>query len=128
MNRSSELSFPFVILVIAACSDASNGPSDPAAPRPDVSMGRAAFVQDCSTCHASGDGFDLKTFSFTDTTIIRRAVKHVDTATAHNIVAYIQSIAAPRNAEDVRLFQPKDAPLASDVEFATALLDRKSVV
>ncbi|HYN80650.1 MAG TPA: hypothetical protein VES88_04050 [Gemmatimonadaceae bacterium] len=87
-------------------------------------MGRAAFVQDCSTCHASGDGFDLKTFSFSDTTIIRRAVKHVDTATAHNIVAYIQSIAAPRNDENLRLFQPKGAPLAGDVEFATALFGR----
>ena len=105
MNRSSELSFPLVVLFVAACSDASNGPSDPAAPRPDVSMGRAAFVQECSTCHASGDGFDLRTFSFSDTTIVRRAVKHVDTATANNIVAYIQSIAAPRNDENLRLFQ-----------------------
>jgi hypothetical protein len=124
MNRSPELSFALVILVLAACSDASNGPSDPAAPTPDVSVGRAAFVQECSTCHASGDGFDLRTFSFSDTTIIRRAVKHVDTATAHNIVAYIQSIAAPRNDENLRLFQPKGAPLAGDVEFATALFGR----
>src|SRR5688500_20313441 len=81
MIRSLWLSFPLVILCLASCSDASNGPSDPAAPRHDVSMGRAAFVQDCSTCHASGDGFDLRTFSFSDTTIIRRAVNHVDTAT-----------------------------------------------
>src|SRR5688572_27732186 len=124
MNRSPELSFPLVILLVAACSDASPGPSDPAAPRPDVSVGRAAFVQDCSTCHASGDGFDLKTFGFSDSTIIRRAVKHVDTATAHSIVAYIHSIAAPRNDEDVRLFQPKGEPLAGDVEFAKALFGR----
>nr|MDP9178313.1 hypothetical protein [Gemmatimonadota bacterium] len=124
MYRSPKLSLPLVILLLAGCSDASRGPSDPAAPRPDVSVGRAAFVQDCSTCHASGDGFDLKTFGFSDTTIIRRAVAHVDTATARNIVAYIQSLAAPRNDEELRLFQPKGAPLASDVEFATALFGR----
>src|SRR6266545_4205162 len=99
MYRSLQLSFPLVVLLVAGCSDASHGPIDPAAPKPDVSLGHAAFVQSCSTCHASGDGFDLKTFGFSDTTIIRRAVKHVDTATARNIVAYIQTVAAPRNEE-----------------------------
>jgi hypothetical protein len=124
MYRSLELSFPLVVLLVAGCSDASRGPSDPAAPQLDVSAGHAAFTQSCSTCHASGDGFDLKTFSFSDTTIIRRAVKHVDTATARNIVAYIRTLAAPRNDEGMRLFQPKGAPLAGDVEFATALFGR----
>lgn len=124
MNRSPELSFPLVVLLLAACSDASRGPSDPAIPRADVTLGHAAFVQACATCHASGDGFDLRTFSFSDTTIIRRAVKHVDSATARNIVAYIQTVAAPRNNEDLRLFQPKGTPLAGDVEFATALFGR----
>lgn len=124
MYRSPELSFPLVMLLLAACSDASGGPADPGIPKPDVSLGHAAFEQSCSGCHASRDGFDLKTFGFSDTTIIRRAVKHVDTATARNIVAYIQTIAAPRNDENLRLFQPKGAPLAGDVEFATALFGR----
>src|SRR5438128_3225954 len=49
------------------------------------SLGQIAFEQSCSPCHASRDGFDLAMFGFTDTTIIRRAVKHVDTATARRI-------------------------------------------
>jgi hypothetical protein len=59
-----------------------------------------------------------------DTTIIRRAVKHVDTATAQNIVAYIATIAAPRIDEKQQLFQPKTTTLASDVDFAMALFGR----
>jgi hypothetical protein len=89
-------------------------------------MGQLAFEQSCSGCHASRDGFDLKTFSFTDTTIIRRAVKHVDTATARDIVAYIHGLSAPPNNKDVRLFQPRGAPLAGDMEFAVALFGRDS--
>ena len=124
MHRSSALSLPLVVLLVAGCSEASNGPVDPAAPRGDVSLGHAAFTESCASCHASGDGFDLKTFSFSDTTIIRRAVKHVDSASARNIVAYIHSLSAPKNDENLRLFQPKGAPLAGDVEFAKALFGR----
>jgi hypothetical protein len=124
MHRSPALSLPLVVVLVAGCSDASKGPVDPAAPNPNVSLGHAAFTESCSTCHASGDGFDLKTFAFSDTTIIRRAVKHVDTATARNIVSYIHTLAAPRNDENLRLFQPKGEPLAGDVEFAKALFGR----
>ena len=80
-----------------------------------------AFEQSCSGCHASNDGFDLRTFSFTDTTIIRRAVHHVDSASARNIVAYVRSIDAPRNDEKMRLFQPKATVLNNDIEFASSL-------
>lgn len=124
MHRSIALSLPLVAVLVAGCSDASKGPLDPAALNANVSLGRAAFTESCSTCHASGDGFDLKTFGFSDTTIIRRAVMHVDTATARNIVSYIHSLAAPRNDENLRLFQPKGAPLAGDIEFAKALFGR----
>jgi hypothetical protein len=113
--------FPLVAIVLAACSDSLNGPAEPVAPRPDPVVGRIAFEQECSTCHASRDGFDLKLFGFSDTTIVRRAVAHVDTATARNIVAYIHSVSAPRQEEHFRLFQPKGAPLAGDVQFAVAL-------
>lgn len=124
MNRSSWFSLPFVFVALIGCSDSAHGPLEPASPKGDAVLGRMAFEQSCSGCHASNDGFDLKTFGFTDTTIIRRAVKHVDTATARNIVAYIQSLSAPRNDEKLRLFQPKSAPLSGDVEFATALFGR----
>jgi hypothetical protein len=124
MYRSAQLSLPLVFVALVGCSDSVHGPVDPATPNGDVVFGRLAFEQSCSECHASRDGFDLKTFGFTDTTIIRRAVKHVDSATARNIVAYIQSLAAPRNDEKLRLFQPKGAPLGGDVEFATALFGR----
>lgn len=121
MYRSGRLSFPVVLMVLAGCSDSFHGPVDPAIPRGDPLLGRLAFEQVCSACHASSDGFDIKTFGFTDTTIIRRAVKHVDSATARNIVAYIRSLTGPQKDEKLRLFQPKGAPLAGDVEFANAL-------
>jgi hypothetical protein len=59
-----------------------------------------------------------------DTTIIRRAVKHVDTATARNIVAYVATLSAPHIDESTRLFQPRGAVLNSDVDFAVALFGR----
>lgn len=124
MYRPVQLSLPLLLILSFGCSDSFQGPVDPEIPRADPVVGRMAFEQACAGCHASGDGFDLKTFGFTDTTIIRRAVKHVDSATARNIVAYIRSLAAPGNDEELRLFQPKGAPLSGDVEFANALFGR----
>ena len=114
------------LAVLAACSDSVSGPPRPETPAtgPDPALGRIAFEQSCSTCHASRDGFDLAMFGFTDTTIIRRAVKHVDTATARNIVAYIRTVQAPREPEKLRLFQAGGGPLPGDLEFALALFGR----
>ena len=123
MVRSARLSFPLVLLLAIGCSD-SRGPMDPAIPQPDPVFGRLAFESSCSGCHASRDGFDISTFGFSDTTIIRRAVKHVDTATARSIVAYIRSLSTPHNDETLRLFQPKGSPVASDLDFAIALFGR----
>ena len=123
MRRFARLPLPLALIVLAACSD-SNGALDPAIATANPVMGQLAFDQSCSGCHASRDGFDIKTFGFTDTTIIRRAVKHVDTTTAYNIVAYIHSLSAPPNNADLRLFQPRGTVLGSDVEFATALFGR----
>lgn len=123
MFRPARLSFPLALLLAIGCSD-SRGPMDPITPPPDPAFGRLAFEASCSGCHASRDGFDLSTFGFSDTTIIRRAVKHVDSSTARSIVAYIRSLSTPRNEEDLRLFQPRGAPIASDVDFAIALFGR----
>lgn len=123
MHGMARLSLPLALFVLIACSD-SSGTLDPSVTAANAVLGQVAFEQSCAGCHASHDGFDLKTFAFTDTTIIRRAVKHVDTATARNIVAYIHGLSAPPNSKELRLFQPKGAPLASDVEFAVALFGR----
>jgi hypothetical protein len=123
MHGMARLSLPLALIALIACSD-SSGTLDPAVTAANAVLGQVAFEQSCAGCHASRDGFDLKTFAFTDTTIIRRAVKHVDTATARNIVAYIHGLSAPPNNKELRLFQPKSAPLTSDVEFAVALFGR----
>jgi hypothetical protein len=123
MNRLAGLVLPLALVAISACSDSKN-PVDSGIPKGDPVLGRLAFEESCSGCHASKDAFDIKTFGFMDTTIIRRAVKHVDTATARNIVAYISNIAAPRIDEKEQLFQPKAVTLSSDVDFATALFGR----
>ncbi|MEO8451299.1 MAG: hypothetical protein ABI647_16005 [Gemmatimonadota bacterium] len=96
-------------------------PPPPPPPDADVALGKAAFEQSCSSCHTAQDGFDLAYFSYTDTTVIRRAVKHVDSTTAHQIVAYIRSLNTPHVSPTLRLFQPGGHMVASDVEFATAL-------
>lgn len=85
------------------------------------SAGRAAFATSCATCHASGDGFDLAFFGFADSTIIRRAVFHVDTATALAIVAHVRSLDVASVGRDARPFQVPRA--ASDVDFAFRLFD-----
>ena len=121
------LPLSFALPLFLACSEGVSdppAPAPPSAPKPDAAVGRIAFENNCSGCHASRDGFDLKLFGFTDTTIIRRAVAHVDTATARNIVAYIHSVSAPAEPEKLRLFQPRGAPLVSDVDFAMALFGR----
>lgn len=123
MGRPARLSVALLLLFVG-CSESAQGPMDPAIPPPDPVFGRLAFEQSCAGCHASRDAFDLKTFGFPDTTIVRRAVKHVDSTTARSIVAYIRTLSAPPNDEGLRLFQPRGAPLAGDMEFANALFGR----
>jgi len=120
MLRPARLSL--ALLVVAACSDSVHGPRDPVIPDP--VFGRMAFEQSCAGCHSSRDAFDLNAFGFADTTIVRRAVKHVDSSTARNIVAYIRSLGPSQHDENVRLFQPKGTPVTGDVEFANALFGR----
>ncbi|GIT52818.1 MAG: hypothetical protein Ct9H300mP15_30310 [Gemmatimonadota bacterium] len=55
-------------------------------------LGRVAFKEECASCHAAGDGFDLAVFSFPDSTIIRRALGHVNELAANDIVAHIRTI------------------------------------
>ncbi len=122
--RRSPLLPAVVVAFFAACTEASGpaAPTPPAPPPPpNAALGRVAFEGECSGCHASLDGFDLRTFSFTDTTIIRRALGHVDSSTAKNIVAYIHTVQAPANPENIRLFQVGGGPLSSDFEFAMTL-------
>ncbi|MEJ2342658.1 MAG: hypothetical protein P8Y10_10655 [Gemmatimonadales bacterium] len=111
-----------IIITVAGCSGDALGPpgtGDPAPPPSgDAIAGAVAFVENCGTCHAAKDGFDLAFFAFPDTTIVRRAVMHVDTATALDIVAHIRTIDVRMADRTTRVFQPLDAVLASDLEFA----------
>ena len=124
MRRVSRLFYPLALTALVACSDSSNGTLDPAISLPNPVFGQLAFEESCAGCHASRDGYDLKTFGFADTTIIRRAVKHVDSTSARNIAAHILGLNAPSNNAAMHLFQPKGAPLNSDVEFANSLFGR----
>ena len=83
--------------------------------------GRAAFEQNCSTCHTNLDAFDLAYFSYPDTAIVRRAVKHVDSVTAWAIANYTKSLITPHVPRTTRLFQPGGAVASSDVDFAIRL-------
>ncbi len=108
------------LLSLAACTADPAGPDIPLT-EASAALGRAAFVRSCAGCHASGDGYDIALFGFTDTTIIRRATAHVDLATAKNIVAHIRSLAIQPVPETLRIFQPGEGTVPSDVDFAQKL-------
>ena len=107
---------------VACGSDGALGPTDET---PTISgnavAGLEAFERECSSCHSSRDGFDLAFFAFPDTTIERRALGHVDTVTAHDIVAYVRTVRALPTSRDFRAFQPGGSRASGDANFATQL-------
>jgi hypothetical protein len=112
-----------ITLVLPACGDGTPTGSAPddAPPAGDPLAGMVAFELECASCHASGDGVDLAFFAFPDTTIVRRAVAHVDTSTALDIVAHVATLGVEGEDRGVRLFQPGGEILPSDVRFAEEL-------
>lgn len=112
----------FLISALAGCSGEPTGlgdpPGDPPPPLGDALAGSRAFVESCGTCHSARDGFDVAFFAFPDTTIVRRAVAHVDTSTALDIVAHIRTFDLRGADRSTRVFQPLDVVLGSDLEFA----------
>ena len=97
-------------------------PPPPPPPNPNPSLGEIAFQQNCAQCHAARDGFDLAYFDYADTTIIRRALKHVNSTTASLIATYIRSMSTPHVSQSLRLFQPGGGFAANDVDFALGAL------
>ena len=86
---------------------------------PNAELGKVTFQEECASCHAAGDGFDLAAFSFPDTTIIRRALGHVDMSTSLDIVAHIRRIWVPETrGVESSPFQPGGLRLGTDYEFA----------
>ena len=116
----TRFAWPAALVVLAAC-DALTEPTSDAGLSAAAVRGQQAFARDCGTCHASFDAADLAFFNFTDTTIIRRALAHVDLATAQDIVAFVHTRLGPRASRNLRLFQPGDVVLGDDLAFATAL-------
>jgi hypothetical protein len=117
---------PALVLLASWLPAACEGPLDPGPPADapfvaNIVAGRAAFIAECASCHAARDGFDLAFFAFTDTTVVRRALAHVDLPTARNIAAYIRSLDVRRAARTVRPFQPGGAVLDGDAAFAVRL-------
>ncbi|MEO8452074.1 MAG: hypothetical protein ABI647_19950, partial [Gemmatimonadota bacterium] len=124
------LPYAALVLAAAACHPDEIVNSEPTTNQPGIDAnivhltlpGDQAFAQECATCHPSRDGFDLRYFSYTDTNIVRRAVAHVDTATAWRIASYIRTLQTPKVAENTRLFQPGNGLLLpSDTAFAVRL-------
>ncbi len=110
-------------LILAGCDDVVTveAPPPDLFASGDAVLGRVAFGNECAQCHASRDGFDLAHFSFDASTIVRRAVAHVDTASALDIVAHVRSLNAGSSTRSSRLFQPGGKLLVGDVEFALEL-------
>ncbi|MCH7532332.1 MAG: hypothetical protein IIB36_11330 [Gemmatimonadetes bacterium] len=123
------------VLALLCAAGACDSPAAPLAESelPDVAerladptLGHQAFVAECAGCHASRDGFDLAFFSFPDSTIVRRALGHVDTTTAFDIAAYINTLPVVPVGRFDQSFQPGGVELTGDVEFATTLFGSDS--
>ena len=119
-----------VALCLTACGDSSTSPDNgtPGTPNTPITppssaalRGRAAFVANCASCHNSADGVDLAFFNFADSTITRRALKHVDQATTNDILAHLATLRSNPHPRDERLFQPGGVVLANDAAFGQAL-------
>jgi len=114
------------VLFAFACSTPS-GPERPThdsagtLPSASAIQGRLVFRGECASCHASGDSFDLAYFSYPDSTVVRRALGHVDMNTSSDIVAYIRTLAVAPVGRFATSFQPGGVQLTGDLEFATAL-------
>src|SRR5687768_9145717 len=113
-----------LLIALGACRSQPGPPLDPGSPEPplaDVATGRVAFSTVCAACHSSRDGFDLAFFGFPDSTIVRRAVFHVDSAVARDIAAHVRTLGSAGAPRTARIFQPGGVILAGDVAFATSL-------
>jgi hypothetical protein len=88
----------------------------------DSARGRVAWLNSCQECHTHDRPIDMELFNFTS--VIRRAMNHVDTLTALDIVADIARLGAggPLTPTTV-IYQPGTpaTAVASDSLFAVAL-------
>ena len=125
MRRSLVLrsAFALTLLAVAAACDSTTVPrlDEPPETTANAVAGQIAFLDQCARCHASQDGFDLAFFSFPDSTIIRRALNHVDTTTSLDIVAYIRTLSVDPVGRFDRSFQPGGLQLDDDLSFAMGL-------
>ncbi len=90
----------------------------------DPQLGYQAWKAECQQCHTGEEAWDLAHFNYADSTIVRRAVGHVDSTTAAAVVAYVHSLigAIPDTARpSTAIYQPGGAVLNSDQEFGISL-------
>jgi hypothetical protein len=128
MKRWRTFALALLIAAPAACADEAEQ-AMPLLSHPqasvlgDSTLGRLLFEQECSACHVGKSAFDLDHFNYPDTTIVRRATFHVDSASAWDIVAHVNSLASAADTmtRTDRPFQPGGVVLASDQAFAVQL-------
>lgn len=106
------------IAVFAGCGDTATAPgdSDPFEFTGDPAAGQVAFVQSCSQCHNSRDGYDLAAFGFSKLNVFRRSLAHVDEKGSRDIAVYIETL-QPGTLYPRVPFQPSVAVGSSDQKF-----------
>ncbi len=97
-------------------------------PQGNPQLGALVFRSSCAGCHTSRDGLDLATFAYGDATVMRRALGHVDSTSARDILAHLRGLEVPPAPAGhaaltpvTRLFQPGGRVLADDLAFGLEL-------
>lgn len=138
MDRWMVVLAAMALAVSAACGDNDpvrlpetpadeTPPQEPPPPQGNPEVGALAFADACAGCHNSRDGFDLVVFGYADHTVLRRALGHVDTTTARDILAHLKSLASREqhlldgHTAATRLLQPGDRVLEGDRALAMEL-------
>lgn len=88
----------------------------------DSTRGRLAYLASCQKCHGADIATDLELFNYNS--VVRRAMAHVDTLTALDILAHVATLGPGGPLDSLtQLFQPGTpaTKTASDIEFQTLL-------
>ncbi len=88
----------------------------------DSTRGRLVWRTSCQVCHTMDKAIDLENIAMPDSAVMRRALPHVDTLSALDIIAHMHTLGAGGPlSRTTKLYQPGGTSVANDSMFAVTL-------